>query len=101
MVVLEVVEKLEGFLRGTQLAGDFEKRMRGGGEQEVVEVGVGRPVIRAGGLKEGDYLGKNGFSAFVVFRKLQRWCWWWRILEFGGEMAASGGGGGGRGFRRF
>lgn len=73
MVVLEVVEKLEGFLQGTQLAGDFEEGKRGGGEEEVVEVGVGGPVIRAGGLKEGDYLGNSGYSVLVVFRKLQRW----------------------------
>lgn len=85
-------------MQGTQLAGDFEEGMGGGGEEEVVEVGVGGPLIRAGGLKEGDYL---GYSVFVVFRKLQRWCWWWRVLRFGGEVAGSGGGGGVLGFWRF
>lgn len=89
MNVFDVVEKEEGFLRGTQLAGDFEERRRGGGEEEAVEMSVSGPVIWVGGLEEGDYLW-NG----VGFGGQLRWRWRWRlwmVLGLGGEVAEGGG----------
>lgn len=87
MNAFDVVEKEEGFLGGTQLAGDFEERSRGGGEEEAVEMSVGGPVIWVGGLEEGDYLW-NG----VGFGVQLRWRWrFWMVLGLGGEVAEGGG----------
>lgn len=93
----EAVKELEGIFVIWQLAGDFEDGRRGEGGEERVEIGVGEPGTRIGGLEEGKRIGDGG--GLIGWRRR-----WWCEVGIGGEATESGDGdreGGFWGFQRF